>query len=138
MSQKRILVVDDSGSLRRIIKNYLEQGFPEAIFYSAENGDLAERLIQEQAVYGEPIDVVILDWMMPDVSGYEFLKRIRSVAAFSKLPKVIMLTAETDPTQVEACLKYNIEAYLTKPFSQQQIIDAVKHVLAGEEMKNAV
>ncbi len=138
MTQKRIMIVDDSGSLRTIIKNYLVQGFPDAVFYSAENGDLAERMVQEQAVFGEPIDVIILDWMMPEVSGYELLKRIRSVAAFSKLPKVIMLTAETDPAQVEACLKYHVEAYLTKPFSQQQITDAVKSVLSMEELKNAV
>ncbi|HAR44364.1 MAG TPA: two-component system response regulator [Bdellovibrionales bacterium] len=135
--KKNILIVDDSQSLRRVIQRYL-QGIQGVRFFEADDGGAAELVIQECHACGSPIDLVLLDWMMPKTTGLEFLERIRNVEAFAKTPKIIMLTAETYPDQIVACLKYDISSYMTKPFTQEALEAAVLKVLARGDSEDAV
>ena len=116
--------MDDSVNLRQIIKRFLEPVFKGVILEAGDGGE-AEQILQEQFLNGEPVDVVILDWMMPKVSGLEFLKNIRSTEPFKNPPEVIMLTAETYADQINACLKFGVSTYITKPFTAADIAKAL-------------
>ena len=99
----RILVVDDSTNLRQVIIRYLNLSkVPEYefSFFEAANGSEAEQVLQECSAVGEPIDVIFLDWMMPTMTGHQFLTNVRSIEKFKHSPQVIMLTAETNSEQI--------------------------------------
>ena len=116
----RILIVDDSSNMRQIIMRYISKEL-NPVFLEAPNGEVAEKILQEGLLMEAPIDLIILDWMMPKMTGLELVQKIRSVEAFSKIPGIIMLTAETYADQINACMKYNISAYLTKPFTLDEL-----------------
>lgn len=137
--KRQVLVVDDSSSLRQIVKNYLDK-IPDLEIYEAGNGFEAEVLLQTASVMDVPIEVMVLDWMMPEQNGFELLQKLRSIPQFQNQPKVIMLTAETQVEHIEACLTLNVSAYLTKPFTQEELCKAVTAALAevAQESKYAV
>jgi two-component system chemotaxis response regulator CheY len=126
--RKKILIVDDSPSIRKIIENFLEVILPDAFFHQSGDGLEAEVYLQESYLNNEPVDLVFLDWMMPKLNGHTFLENIRAVKHFSKQPYVIMLTAETYPHQINLAIKHNVVSYVTKPFSFNDLRDAVKKV----------
>ncbi len=132
--KKRILIVDDSSNLRKVIERYIESGTYEVeleIFH-AQDGAEAEVKLQEQHFLDEPIDVVFLDWMMPNVTGYEFMKKIRSVSIFKDSPKILMLTAETNSEQIQACLDFHVSKYIIKPFTAEMIVESLTECLSGK------
>jgi CheY-like chemotaxis protein len=132
----RILIVDDSKNIRQVIRRYLELGVYDQVvlhFYEANDGDEAEDLLQNQLINHEPIDLVFLDWMMPKVTGYDFLKKIRGTQVFKENPKIVMLTAETNTEQFEACLKFGVSRYVLKPFTQEMLIEVLQQVIRGED-----
>ncbi len=133
-----ILFVDDSPNLRKIAHNYLKTAF-DFNFFEANNGDQALQIVQEQHFIDDAIDLVILDWMMPYFSGYDFLRALRDVDFLKSEPHIIMLTAETYAHQINACLKYGVSSYITKPFTQNDLIEAVRKVIEQKKgIKNAV
>ncbi len=138
--QLKILIVDDSANIRQVIKRYLQTG-PNALhatFLEAGDGDAALTMLQEQNLFDTPVDLVFLDWMMPKVTGLEFLAHLRSIPPFQDTPRVIMLTAETYSDQINAALRFNVSAYITKPFTQDELINTVNRVLAEKELRRAV
>src|SRR5687768_4327046 len=134
----RVLVVDDSANLRHVIKRYLETSYDALEFFEAGNGEEALTVLQEQAVFDQPIDVIFLDWMMPKISGLEFLQQMRAILQFKENPKVIMLTAETYSDQMNAVMKYNVSAYVTKPFTQEDLRAVMNRIFKEGELKHAV
>ena len=137
MKTLRILLVDDSQSIRSLVRSYVEEEFDAEVF-EATDGEEAEQVLQEQNAMMEPIDIVFLDWMMPKLSGYGLLKRIRGTGAFFRQPAVVMLTAETYFDQIEACMKFRVAKYITKPFSNEDIKAAIEQILEDLEGKRAV
>ncbi|MBU6154274.1 MAG: response regulator [Bdellovibrionales bacterium] len=137
MKTLRILLVDDSPSIITLVRSFIEDEFDAEVF-EATDGESAEQLLQEQNALMEPIDIVFLDWMMPKLSGYGLLKRIRGTGGFFKQPAVVMLTAETYFDQIEACMKYRVSKYITKPFSQEDVKTAIVEVLEELGAKRAV
>ena len=134
----RILIVDDSRNMRQIVANAIE-GLGDIEIFQAGNGEEAEGILQEYRVLDMPIDLMILDWMMPKMSGFELLKKMRETEQFCEFPKIIMLTAETYAEQVSACLKYGVSQYVTKPFTADEIREAVLKVRHGTGgLKHAV
>ena len=142
MRKLRILLVDDSQSIRSLIRSFIEEEFDSEEFdaevFEAADGEAAEQVLQEQNVLLEPIDIVFLDWMMPKLSGYGLLKRIRSTGGFFKQPAVVMLTAETYFDQIEACMKFKVSKYITKPFSNSEIRVAIEEIIEDLGVKRAV
>mgnify|MGYP001607662618 CR=1 FL=1 len=132
----RILIVDDSRSMREIIKNSLSS-IEGVEIHAAPNGAEAETILQELALDGKTIDVMFLDWMMPEFTGLELLQSLNGASAFPK-PGIVMLTAETYPDQVEACLKYGVSTYVTKPFTKETLLNAAAKAYAERTLKHAV
>jgi len=102
--KKKILIVDDETDFLSIISQRVESWGYETIL--ASNGDEAMDVFMSKAP-----DVVILDYIMPDINGVELLNKIRSVDA--KIP-VIMFTAKPDPEAIQNTTKMNVVAFIPK------------------------
>jgi two-component system, chemotaxis family, chemotaxis protein CheY len=116
-----VLVVDDYNTMIRIIRNLLKQiGFED--IDDAADGSAALAKMREKK-YG----LVISDWNMEPMTGYELLKEVRGTPALAKTP-FIMVTAESKTENVIAAKKAGVNNYIVKPFNAQTLktkIDAV-------------
>ena len=120
--QRRILVVDDEPDLVHAIRLYLEEeGY---LLFSASNGLDALEIVRERLP-----DLVVLDVQMPKMDGFETLKRIREV---SQAP-VIMLTVRSAEQDKVRGLKMGADDYVTKPFSQRELLSRIEAVLRRAE-----
>jgi two-component system, chemotaxis family, chemotaxis protein CheY len=105
-----ILVVDDMRTMRKIVqKACVDLGYNS--FVDAEDGVVAWAKLQET-----PIDLVISDWNMPNMSGLDLLKKVRGDAKLKGTP-FLLLTAESEAEQVKTALLAGVDNYLVKPFS---------------------
>lgn len=118
MSQKRILVVDDEEKILQVVKSYLEKDGYE-VFLSTSGKD-ALTIFEK-----EDLDLVVLDLMLPDLSGEEVCKKIRMT---SRVP-VIMLTAKSDEDYVLNGFNIGADDYVIKPFSVRQLMARIQAVL---------
>ena len=118
MAHETILVVDDEPAIVTVIRERLEgEGFRVR---AAGNGEAALAALQE------PLDLIILDLMLPDLDGFEVLRRLRQ--AGSDLP-VIILTARDDDIDVVVGLELGADDYVVKPFNPRQLVARVRAVL---------
>ena len=121
---KKVLVVDDSATMRRMIIASLNS-IGELAFEQAVSGlEAIERLALA------PIDLVMLDLNMPDVHGLEVLRFIRSQQSLQALP-VVVLTTRGDEDSRSAALREGATLYLTKPFQPAAIASQVSALLQG-------
>jgi two-component system chemotaxis response regulator CheY len=118
----RFLVVDDSSTMRRIIINTLNKlGYKEC--YEASNGrEGVERLATT------PVDMVITDWNMPEMSGIEFIRAVRANDATRHLP-VLMVTTNAAQDDIVQALHAGVNSYVVKPFTPDTIKDKIEAVL---------
>lgn len=112
----KILIVDDSRTSRKMLRNILESNGHE-IIDEAVNGQ--EGVQKFQAL--KP-DIVTLDITMPVVDGVEALKMIKALDPESK---VVMVTAAGQKNKMIECIKAGANEFLTKPFEQQEIVDVI-------------
>ncbi len=115
---KKILVVDDEQKIVDVVKSYLEHSGYEV--YTALNGNQAMAVFEKT----EPA-LIILDLMLPDISGEEICKNIRKK---SGVP-IIMLTARADEEDILKGLEIGADDYILKPFSPRQLVARVAAVL---------
>ncbi|MGE5619938.1 MAG: response regulator transcription factor [Sphingomonadaceae bacterium] len=121
--QRRILVVDDEPDLVHAIRLYLEmEGY---LVFAAYNGNEALEKVREKLP-----DLVVLDVMMPDMDGFETLKRLREA---HHVP-VIMLTVRGEESDKVRGLQMGADDYVTKPFSQRELLSRIQAVLRRAEM----
>ena len=112
----RILIVDDFSTMRRIVKNLLNNlGFMNTA--EAEDGNSA--LV---ALRGSTFDFVVTDWNMPGMTGIELLKAIRNDPRLAKLP-VLMVTAEAKREQIVEAAQCGVNGYIIKPFTAETLKD---------------
>ena len=124
MEQKRILVVDDEQDLCEILLyNLRAAGFQAEAAYSGE-----EAMKMEPSQY----DLLILDVMMPGMSGFELAERLKSEPATSKLP-IIFLTAKDTEDDTLQGFGLGADDYITKPFSVREVVARVRAVLARSQ-----
>lgn len=122
MSKKRVLIVDDQGELRKLVRMTLDFGDYE--LHEAEDGDRALKL----ANVIHP-DLVILDVMMPGgIDGYQVCEKLKQRTSGS-VPYVILLTARGQKDDLEEGKRVGADSYLVKPFSPLELIDKVNSVL---------
>jgi two-component system alkaline phosphatase synthesis response regulator PhoP len=119
---KKILVVDDKKELRALLKGYLSQEGFEIL--TASNGQEALYV----ARYEKP-DLILLDLMMPEMGGYEFIKAYSREAT----TPIIILTAKLDESEKVLGLELGADDYVTKPFSMRELTARVRAVLRRME-----
>jgi len=118
MAGERVLIVDDDDRLRQVIDEYLRsEGY---LTLQAATGPEALQVWQEK----QP-DLLVLDWMLPGLSGLDVGRRIRQQAA----TPIIMLTARADEADKLLGLELGADDYLTKPFSQRELVARIRAVL---------
>lgn len=116
----KILIVDDSSTMRRIIINILAQIGQNDIIQASDGNEAIE------AIKADQIDLVLMDWNMPNMTGIDALKTIRSMGL--NMP-VIMITTEAEKTRILEAIKCGASNYIIKPFSQDVVIGKVREVM---------
>jgi CheY-like chemotaxis protein len=123
--KERILVVDDNVDSVTIMRSILEsRGFE--VFTAASGAEALEHVKKER------LDLVLLDVMMPEMSGLEVLQHIKDNAMTGRLP-VILVTAKTHDDDVLSGYQYGADYYITKPFTAKQLLYGVNLVLGKGE-----
>ncbi len=115
----KILVVDDSEFMRKVLRNILEAGGHKVI--EAKNADEAlERYVREGA------DIITMDIVMPDMDGIEAVKRLKE---FSSKAKIIMISALGHQKTVMRSLEAGAVDFIIKPFTADDVLESVNAVL---------
>ncbi|MBL4665355.1 MAG: response regulator [Nitrospinaceae bacterium] len=118
---KKVLVVDDSAVMRQIIKkNLKELGFTE--LSEAEDGAAGLKKAGE-----EPVDLIVSDWNMPNMTGLEFLKAVRADANLKGIA-FIMVTSEADKEKIMEAVQAGVNQYIVKPFNAMQLEEKIKAI----------
>ncbi|WP_373820058.1 phosphate regulon transcriptional regulator PhoB [Glaesserella sp.] len=121
MSETTILVVEDELAITTLIQFTLEQaGFNVK---TAESAEKAMSLIQQELP-----DLLLLDWMLPGLSGVQFTQQLRTDKRTQDLP-IILLTARSEELDKEQGLNFGADDYVTKPFSPRELVARVKALL---------
>ncbi|SFP61678.1 Response regulator receiver domain-containing protein [Geopseudomonas sagittaria] len=119
---KSVLIADDEPNIVISLEFLLEQaGYRTRV---AHDGQDALEAIQRQ-----PPDLVLLDVMMPNLSGYDLCQKIRENPAWQHM-RIVMLTAKGREVEVSKGLALGADAYITKPFSTQELLAQVRDLLA--------
>ena len=109
----RILTVDDSVALLGLLKAQLASlGYKDVVI--AKSGIEAVKILADSATNRIPIQLIISDWNMPELSGQDLLKLVRAMPTYAKVP-FLMLTAEKDREKILLAAAAGISGYLIKP-----------------------
>ena len=120
----KFLVVDDFSTMRRIVKNLLQElGYNDIT--EADDGNTALPLLKAGA-----FDILITDWNMPGMPGLELLKAVRADERLAKLP-VLMLTAEAKREQIVEAAQAGVSGYVIKPFTAVTLKEKLDKILAS-------
>ena len=121
----KFLVVDDFSTMRRIIKNLLNDlGYQNV--QEADDGQTALPILQAGG-----IEFLVTDWNMPGMPGLDLLKAVRSDPKLAKLP-VLMLTAEAKREQIVEAAQAGVSGYVIKPFTAVTLKEKIDKILASK------
>ncbi len=123
----KLLVVDDSSTMRRIIKNTLARLGHKDVLEGADGVEGWEALDSNPDV-----DMLITDWNMPEMNGLELVKKVRADERFTDLP-IIMVTTEGGKAEVITALKAGVNNYIVKPFTPQVLKEKLGAVMGIAE-----
>ncbi|MBF0117504.1 MAG: response regulator transcription factor [Desulfobacterales bacterium] len=130
MLKEKILIVDDEEDILELVKfNLIREGY-----------SVIEALSGEQAlqiIMSDPVDLIILDLMLPSIDGLEVTKRLKQTPQNKAIP-IIMLTAKGEDSDIVKGLELGADDYITKPFSPKVIIARVKAVLRRTKTKEII
>ena len=112
----RAMVIDDSRAIRMILGKMLKELGFEVV--DAENGVVAMDRLRSS----EKVDIALVDWNMPEMNGYEFVCAVRKDEAYKDLP-LMMVTTETEMSQVVKALEAGANEYVMKPFTKEMITE---------------
>lgn len=119
----RVLIAEDEANIVESLTFILgREGFDVS---TVADGEAALRSLRHDAP-----DLLILDVMMPRLNGFELLKKIRADARLQRLP-VIVLTAKTQARDREAAVAVGADAYMTKPYSNSEVVEQVRRLTGG-------
>ncbi len=122
LASLRYLIVDDSPTMRRIVVNALSSFGVSQIVEAADGRDAAEKILSTQP------DFVITDWNMPNMTGLDLTRWIRSNDVTKHLP-VLMVTTRDNKDDVMEALKVKVNNYIVKPFTPQNLKDKINLIL---------
>jgi two-component system chemotaxis response regulator CheY len=117
----RALIIDDSRAMRALLGRMLvELGFEVAEAGNGREG--LERLRTD----GTP-DVVLVDWNMPEMNGFEFVQAVRANGEWDGM-RVVMVTTETEMSRVVKALSLGLDAYVMKPFTKEAVAEQFERI----------
>ncbi len=123
-----ILIVDDSLPMRGVIKKIVRaSGFNVGQFFEASNGKEALKILNE-----EWFDLVLADYIMPDMDGLELLDEMQKNETFKSIP-VVMITTEGSSLRVAEFLEKGAADYIKKPFTPEEIKQKLAHIIGETE-----
>lgn len=122
MSDMKVMFVDDSPTMRRIIQNSLNKiGYDDLI--AAENGvDALEKLEQTE------VDMIITDWNMPEMNGEQFVIKLREDPVYKDKP-ILMVTTRGMKEDVITAVKIGVNGYVVKPFTPEVLKKKINDIL---------
>ncbi len=119
----KILIVEDSPTMRRIVQNTLKR-------LGYEDVEEAEDGVEALAVLGNnPIEFIITDWNMPKMNGLDFIKRVKAHTDYAKVP-ILMVTTRSVEQDVVAALQAGASNYIVKPFTPQVLKEKINEIFA--------
>jgi two-component system chemotaxis response regulator CheY len=119
-----ILIVDDSSSMRKVIRKVLQiSGFDVGEIYEASNGKEALDVLDSNWV-----DLILSDIHMPVMDGYQFLAELRKREEFKDVP-VVLVTTEGDERKLQMAMTMGAQGYIRKPFEPEQIREYLKGIM---------
>jgi two-component system, chemotaxis family, chemotaxis protein CheY len=119
----RVLVVDDFATMRKIIKNVLRQINMDNVV-EAENGKHALSVLKS-----DNIEFIISDWIMPEMTGIEFLRACKEDETIKNIP-FVMVTAEAQKDSVLEAIKAGVDNYIVKPFTPEKLKEVIGKTMA--------
>ena len=130
MKKYRIVVIDDYYDIAELLKhNLLNEGFEVKVFYNAVDA--------LKYVNIENTDLVITDWMLPEMDGLEFCKNLKMSSSTQHIP-VVMLTAKNDEIDAVTALEVGAEDYVTKPIRIRELLSRVKKILRRKTSDDSI
>jgi two-component system chemotaxis response regulator CheY len=128
MSEMRVLIVDDSSVMRKIVERSLRQaGLDPMLVFEAGSGTDGLEVLKSQAVH-----LILSDINMPSMDGLEFLRQIRAQNLAPGIP-VVMITTESSEEHVKQAILSGAQGYIRKPFTAEQVKERVLPLLAAVE-----
>ena len=115
----RALVIDDSRSIRRIICKLMQ----ELGYETLEAADGLEGLAQLNT-HGM-MDVVLVDWNMPEMNGIEFIRAVRKRTEYQDMP-LVMVTTETEMSNISQAFMAGVNEYIMKPFDKNMVFEKLQ------------
>jgi len=116
----KILVVDDSKTMLRIISNTIKRiGYTDIV--TAEDGELGLAAYKK-----DTFDIILTDWNMPNMNGLQFVQAVRKV---NKDIPIVMITTEGGKVEVIKALKAGVNNYIVKPFTPQVLKEKLKDII---------
>jgi two-component system chemotaxis response regulator CheY len=124
MADLKILAVDDSPTMRRIIVNTLNRAGYQDVTEASDGKDALAKLKVDK------FDFVITDWNMPEMDGLQFVTNLRSSTEYKLLP-VLMVTTRSVKEDIVEAMKAGVNNYIVKPFTPDTLKEKIEQVLAG-------
>ncbi|MDY0322123.1 MAG: response regulator [Arcobacteraceae bacterium] len=121
----KILVADDSATIRKILVNVLtELGYPKDSICEASDGAKAWNLLCQHKY-----DLLLTDWNMPLMSGLELVKKTRTISKSNRNLPIIMITTEGSKDEVLEALKAGVSNYIVKPFNKDVLKNKIEDTI---------
>jgi two-component system chemotaxis response regulator CheY len=124
VSDLKILAIDDSPTMRRIIINTLKRAGFNDVTEATDGKDALAKLKVDK------YNMVITDWNMPEMDGLTFVSTIRAMEEFKNLP-VLMVTTRSVKEDIMEAMKAGVNSYIVKPFTPDTLKQKIDQILAG-------
>ena len=122
--KKKILVVDDFASIRNFVCETLQRKGYETV--GAANGNEAFQLLSDTP----DVNLVLTDYNMPDCTGFELLKKIKSNTTVANVP-VVFLTTESNPDKMRAAKEAGLSAWIKKPYRVETFFSQIENAISN-------
>ena len=122
MASLKILAVDDSPTMRRIIVNTLKRAGFEDVTEASDGKDALAKMKVEQ------FNFVITDWDMPEMDGLTFVSQVRSLDEFKDVP-ILMVTTRSVKDDIIEAMKAGVNNYIVKPFTPETLGEKISQIL---------
>ena len=121
---EKILIVDDSKLMRKLIRGMVDEipFLHSCELFEVEDGEKADELLSR-----EKIDLILLDWNMPKINGLEVAKKINS-NAYDTRPVIVMITSEAAKYNIIEALESGVNHYLVKPIVKKDLMEILKKI----------